>query len=70
MELIVTINTVQLCQISTQKWNTLELHKKCPISKCNCQKQVFFTPNQFQLEGARFKKKMAEKFQRDQSSLE
>ena len=37
------------------KDDILKLHDKCPNSKCNCQKVITFTPNQFQLEGNGFK---------------
>ena len=33
----------------------LKLHDICHNPKCNCQKQITFGPNQFQLEGAGFK---------------
>ena len=35
----------------------LKLHDKCHNSKGKCQKQITFSPKQFQLEGAGFKKK-------------
>ena len=36
----------------------LKLHDMCHNPKCKCQKQITFTPNQFQLEGAGFKNKL------------
>ena len=39
----------------------LKLHDMCPNGRCKCQKQITFTPRQFQLEGSGFKDKM-EKF--------
>ena len=33
----------------------LKLHDMCPTPKCKCQKQITFSPKQFQLEGAGFK---------------
>ena len=33
----------------------LKLHDMCHNPKCKCQKQITFSPNQFQLEGAGFK---------------
>ena len=35
----------------------LKLHDMCHIPKCNCQKQIPFTPKQFQLEGGSIKSK-------------
>ena len=36
----------------------LKLHDMCHNPKCKCQKQITFSPNQFQLEGAGFKNTM------------
>ena len=36
----------------------LKLHDMCHNPKCKCQKQITFSPNQFQLEGARFENTM------------
>ena len=36
----------------------LKLHDKCHNPKCNCQKQISFTSEQFQLEGNGFKNTM------------
>ena len=33
------------------------LHDKCPNSKCNYQRQITFTPRQYELEGGGFKNK-------------
>ena len=33
----------------------LKFHDMCHNPKCKCQKQITFSPNQFQLEGAGFK---------------
>ena len=35
----------------------LELHDICHNSKCNCQKQITFSPKQFRLEGAGYDEK-------------
>ena len=35
--------------------NVLNLHDMCHNPKCNCQKQITFTPKQYVLEGADFK---------------
>ena len=40
----------------------LKLHDMCHNPKCKCQKQIIFTPNQFQLEGAGFKNTMKKIF--------
>ena len=42
------------------KGNSLKLHDKSP--KCNCQKLVTFTPNQFMLEGGSIKSKLRKIF--------
>ena len=34
-----------------------KLHDMCHNPKCKCQKQITFSPNQFQMEGAGFKNK-------------
>ena len=36
----------------------LKLHDFCHNPKCKCQKQITFTPNQFQLEGGSIKSKL------------
>ena len=38
--------------------NVLKLHYMCHIRKCNCQKQITFTPKQYMLEGNGFKNTM------------
>ena len=35
----------------------LKLHDTCANKNCNCQKQLTFTPRQYQLEGGQYKKK-------------
>ena len=40
----------------------LKLHDFCHNPKCKCQKQITFSPNQFQLEGAGFKNTMKKIF--------
>ena len=44
----------------------LKLSDMCHNPKCKCQKQITFTPNQFQLEGAGFKKTMKKFFEGSQ----
>ena len=36
----------------------LKLHDMCHNPNCNCQKQITFTPKQFQLEGGSIKSKL------------
>ena len=36
----------------------LKLHDMCQSPRCKCQKQITFTPNQFQLEGGSIKSKL------------
>ena len=36
----------------------LKLHDMCHNPKCKCRKQITFSPNQFQLQGVGFKKKL------------
>ena len=36
----------------------LKVHDMCYNTKCNCQKQITFTPKQFQLEGGSIKCKL------------
>ena len=47
-----------------KKCTVLKLHDMCYNPKFKCQKQITFTPNQFQLEGAGFKDTM-KKYLRD-----
>ena len=44
----------------------LKLHDMCHKSKCKCQKQITFSPNQFQLEGNGFKNTMKNLFKGSQ----
>ena len=39
-----------------------KLHDKCHNPKCKCQKQITFTPKQFQLEGGSIKSKLQKIF--------
>ena len=45
----------------------LKLHDMCHNPKCNCQKQINFSPNHFQLEGAGFKNTMKKIFEGSQT---
>ena len=46
----------------------LRLHDMCHKSRCKCQKQITFSPNQFQLEGAGFKDTMKKIFKGSQTA--
>ena len=46
----------------------LKLHDMCHNPKCKCQKQITFSPNQFQLEGAGFKNTMKKIFKGSQTA--
>ena len=41
-----------------KNWTVLKLHDMCQNPKSKCQKQITFSPNQFQLEGSGFKNKL------------
>ena len=51
-----------------KKCSVLKLHDFCHNPKCKCQKQITFSPNQFQLEGAGFKNTMKKLFKGSQSA--
>ena len=40
------------------KGDIIKLHDKCPISKCNFQKVIRFTPHQYMLKGGSIKSKL------------
>ena len=46
----------------------LKLHDMCHNPKCKCQKQITFSPNQFQLEGNGFKNTMKKMFKGSQTA--
>ena len=46
----------------------LKLHDMCHNPTCKCQKQITFSPNQFQLEGAGFKNTMKKIFKGSQTA--
>ena len=46
----------------------LKLHDMCHNPKCKCQKQITFSPNQFQLEGNGFKNTMKKIFKGSQTA--
>ena len=43
------------------KGDILKLHDFCRNTRCKCQKQITFTPHQFQFGGAPFKNTMKDK---------
>ena len=45
-----------------------KLHDMCYNPKCKCQKQITFTPNQFQLEGAGFENTKKKFFKESQTA--
>ena len=45
------------CNLNS-KGDILKLHDKSPNPKCNCQKQITFTPKQYMLEDVGFKNTM------------
>ena len=46
----------------------LKLHDMCHNPKCKCQKQITFSPKQYQLEGAGFKNTMKKIFKGSQTA--
>ena len=53
---------------SNKNCTVLKLHDMCHTPKCKCQKQITFSPNQFQLEPAGFKNTMEKIFKGTQSA--
>ena len=51
-----------------KKCTVLKLHDMCHNPKSKCQKQITFSPNQFQLEGAGFKITMKKIFKSSQTA--
>ena len=51
-----------------KKCTVLKLHDMCHNPKCKCQKQITFSPNQFQLEGNGFKNTMKKIFKGSQTA--
>ena len=49
------------CELN-KNCTVLKLHDFCHNPKCKCQKQITFSPNQFQLEGIGFTNKMKKIF--------
>ena len=55
------------CDLNS-KGDFLKLHDMCPKPKCNCPKQITFTPKEYQLEGAGFKSILQKNFEGTQSA--
>ena len=51
-----------------KKCTALNLHDMCHNPKCDCQKQITFTPKQFQHEGGSIKSKLQKSFKRTQTA--
>ena len=56
-----------LCDLN-KNCTELKIHDFCRNSKCKCQKQITFSPNQFQLEGAGFKNTLKKIFKGSQTA--
>ena len=56
-----------LCD-SNKNCAVLKLHDMCHNPKCKCRKQITFSPNQFQLDGAGFKNTMKKIFKDSQTA--
>ena len=56
-----------LCD-SNKNCTVLKLHDMCHNPRCRCQKQITFTPNQFQLEGGSIKSNLQKIFKGTQTA--
>ena len=56
-----------LCDLN-KNCTVLNLHDMCHNPKCECQKQITFFPNQFQLEGGSIKSKLQKIFRGTQTA--
>ena len=56
------------CRDLNKVFNVLKLHDMCHNPKCNCQKQITFTPKQFQLEGGSIKNNSKSNFKGTQTA--
>ena len=61
------MNNSAWCDLN-KNCTALNLQDMCHNPKCNCQKQITFFPNQFQLEGNGFKKTMKKTFKGSQTA--
>ena len=50
------------CGDLNKNCTVLKIHDMCHNPKCKCQKQITFSPREFQLEGAGFKNTMKKKY--------
>ena len=57
----------QLCDLN-KDCTVLKLQDMCHNPKCNCQKQITFSPKQFQLEGGLIKSKLQKIFKGTQTA--
>ena len=55
------------CDLNS-KGNILKLQDKCPNPKCNFQKVITFTPQQYMLEGGSIKSKLQKNFKGTQTA--
>ena len=55
------------CDLNS-KGDIIKLHGKCPNPKCNCQKIITLTPQQFMLEGGSIKSKLQKNFRGTQTA--
>ena len=62
--------SILACCDSNSNGTFVKLHFKCRIKKCNCQKQLTFTPKQFQLESTGFRNKMQNYYKETQNVWE
>ena len=53
---------------SSKNCTVLKFHDMCHNPKCKCQKQITFSPNQFQLKGAVFKNTVEKLFKGSQTA--
>ena len=51
-----------------KKFTVLKLHDMCHNPRCKCQKQITFSPNQFQMESGGFKDTMKKIFKGSQTA--
>ena len=55
------MSNLSLCDLDNEV-NLLKVQDTFPNTKCKCQKQLTFIPNQFQLEGAGFRNETKKKY--------
>ena len=62
-----TLSNSTRCDLN-KKCTVLKLHDVCHNSNCNCQKQITFTPKQFQLDGGSIKCNLQKDFEGTQTA--